>query len=47
MEYSTKTKDVTESQIDAMYPNNPDLTRASKDLFEVLCQLTGGKQKSC
>jgi hypothetical protein len=46
MEEITRAKEVKEDYYENLYRSNPGLSKGSKELFEVLCQLTGGQAKS-
>jgi hypothetical protein len=46
MEEITKKKELDPDYFDKLYDQDKELSRGSKELFEVLCQLTGGQAKS-
>ena len=45
MEEMMKTKEVSPNHV-GLYSSDGELSKASKELYEVLCQLTGGQAKS-
>jgi hypothetical protein len=46
MEEIMKAKEVTMDHLESLYRSDRELSKASKELYEVLCQLTGGQAKS-
>jgi hypothetical protein len=46
MEDLTKAKKVDSDHYEDLYQMNPEMLKASSELYEVLCQLTGGQAKS-
>jgi hypothetical protein len=46
METMMKMKEVSPDHLDNLYRTDRDISKASKELYEVLCQLTGGQAKS-
>jgi hypothetical protein len=46
MEEIMKAKEVTMDYLESLYRSDRELSKASKELYEVLCQLTGGQAKS-